>query len=177
MKHSSSSGKYIVRQSARTGLLLVLVAALTLAATSLIQSYYMQKGLQEEASRRADSHLNMTRDQILDVIDQAEMAVRNNVWIARWSLENRVDSLPSVSRRIVEENDVVVGSTLALFPGSCAAIICMLPISISLETACRSVPWLRKSMTTLRRNGSLKRLTERRVTGLNLTSIRVAAKC
>ena len=117
MKHSSSSGKYIVRQSARTGLLLVLVAALTLAATSLIQSYYMQKGLQEEASRRADSHLNMTRDQILDVIDQAEMAVRNNVWIARWSLENRVDSLPSVSRRIVEENDVVVGSTLALVPG------------------------------------------------------------
>ena len=45
-----------VQQSARTGLLLILVAALTLAATSLIQSYFTQKGLQEEASRRAESH-------------------------------------------------------------------------------------------------------------------------
>ncbi len=115
MKRKGPTGAF-VQQSTRTGLLLILVAAITLAATSLVQSYFTQKGLQEEASRRAESHLKATKDQIMDVIDQAELAVRNNVWIARWALYHP-DTLQFVSRRIVEENSVVVGSTVALVPG------------------------------------------------------------
>ena len=103
------------RKSTWTGLLLVLVAAVTVEATSLIQYFYVQRGIREEASRMASSQIRATQDQILDVIDQAEMAVRNNAWITQWSL-SYPDSLKYVSRRIIEENDVVVGSTVAMVP-------------------------------------------------------------
>lgn len=113
-KEKSTPGRD--RKSKWAGLLLVLVAALTLEATSLIQSYFTKNGIREESSRRADSHLVAIRDQILDVIDQAELAVRNNVWVASLVID-RPDSLSFICRRIVEDNDAVVGSTVAMVPG------------------------------------------------------------
>ena len=104
-------------QSAWAGILLVAVAALTLEATFLIQYRFSVKGLHKEASKRAETQLESTRNRIMDVIDQAESAVRNSVWIAQWCL-NVPDSLPRVSTRIVEDNPVVMGSTIALVPGN-----------------------------------------------------------
>lgn len=95
---------------------LVIVAALTLEATALVQYYYSQKGMREEANLRAESQLEATRNKIMDVIDQAEAAVRNSIWIAQWCL-NVPDSLERVCQRIVSDNPVVVGSTVALVPG------------------------------------------------------------
>ena len=106
----------LVKQAARAGLLLVLVAAVTLEATALIQYFYSQKGIREEATRRAESQLDATRSQIMDVINQAEAAVRNSVWIASWCMDVP-DSLAVVPSRLVRDNPVVVGSTLALVPG------------------------------------------------------------
>ena len=106
--------KNIFRNS--KALLLVVVAALTLEATALVQFYFSQKSIREEANLRAESQLDATRNKILDVIDQAEAAVRNSIWIARWSL-NYPDSLVRVCQRLVEDNPVVVGSTVALVPG------------------------------------------------------------
>ena len=97
-------------------LLLVIIAAVTLEATALIQFYYSQKGIKEEANLRAESQLEATRMKIMDVIDQAEAAVRNSVWIAQWCLDYP-DSMVLVCRRLVEDNPVVVGSTVALVPG------------------------------------------------------------
>ena len=97
-------------------LLLVVVAAITLEATALVQYYFSQKSIREEADLRAQSQLETTRTQIMDVIDQAEAAVRNSIWIAQWCLDYP-DSLQLVCRRIVEDNPVVVGSTVALVPG------------------------------------------------------------
>ena len=104
------------RRATTTGILLVVVAAITLEATSLIQYYYSKKELEKEASRRAETQLESTRNEIMDVINQAETAVRNSVWITRWCLDFP-DSLPSVCRRIVQDNPVVLGSTVALVPG------------------------------------------------------------
>ena len=115
MESLASSVKSLFRKSTGLGLLLVIVAALTLEATSIIQYFYSQKGIREEANSRAESQLEVTRLQIMDVVDQAEAAVRNSVWIAQWCL-NVPDSLPAVARRIVEDNPVVVGSTMALVP-------------------------------------------------------------
>ena len=100
----------------RTGLLLVIVAAVTLEVTAVIQMYFSQKGIKAEASLRAESELEATQCEILDVIDQAESAVKNNVWIACWALDNP-DSLSAVCRRLIENNPVVMGSTVALVPG------------------------------------------------------------
>ena len=108
--------KESVKRSLWKGLLLVFVAALTLAATSLIQYYFSRKGLEEEASKRAETQLRASRNKIMDVINQAEAALRNSVWIAQWSLDYP-DSLPSVCERIVRDNPVIIGSTCALVPG------------------------------------------------------------
>ena len=108
--------KSFLRQASKTGLLLIVVAIVTLEATALVQYYFSQKGIREEASLRAQSQLESTRLKISAVIDEAETAVRNSVWIAQWSL-GYPDSMVAVTRRIVCENPVVVGSTIALVPG------------------------------------------------------------
>ena len=116
MNHVRQQARTLFSRSTWAGILLVAVAALTLEATSLIQYYYSVRELHEEASRRAETQLESTRNRIMDVIDQAESAVRNSVWIAQWCL-NVPDSLPRVCTRIVEGNPVVLGSTIALVPG------------------------------------------------------------
>ena len=116
MKLKDTVNKVFLKQSARAGLLLVIVAALTLEATGIVQYYFSQKGIKEEATRRAESQLVATKLKIINIIDQAEAAVRNSVWLAQWALEVP-DSLYAVSRRIVENNPVIVGSTVALVPG------------------------------------------------------------
>ena len=105
-----------IRQLARPGLLLILVAVITIEATALIQYYYSFKGIRAEAVMRAESQLETTHIRIMDVVDQAEAAVRNSIWIARWCLDVR-DSLQVVARRVVQDNPVVVGSTVAVVPG------------------------------------------------------------
>lgn len=105
-----------IRQGARAGLLLFLVALLTLEATSITQYLFSKKGMQEEATLRAKSQLETIEMQIMDVVDQAEAAVRNSVWIAQWCLDSP-DSLVRVTQRILADNPVVKGSTVALVPG------------------------------------------------------------
>ena len=116
MKLKDTVDKVFLRQSAKAGLLMVIVAALTLEATGIVQYVFAQKGIREEATKRAESQLETTKLKIVNIIDQAEAAVRNSVWLAQWALEIP-DSLQAVSRRIVENNPVIVGSTVALVPG------------------------------------------------------------
>ncbi len=106
----------IIKRSALEGLMLVFAAALVLEATSLVQYYFSQKGIHEEAAMRAQAQLEAARGRISDVINQTESAVHNSEWIAEWCLEVP-DSIPRVSQRLVEDNPVTVGSTVALVPG------------------------------------------------------------
>ena len=110
------SDKKLMHSSVRAGLMLVIVAAVTLEATSIVQSLFAQRELKKEASLRAESELRGARNEIMDIVNQAEAAVRNSIWIAQWCLEFP-DSLVRVPQRVVQDNPVVVGSTLALVPG------------------------------------------------------------
>ena len=116
MNKTINKGFNIIRHSALEGLLLVIVAAVTLEATSLIQYFFSQKGLREEAALRAESQLESARTKITRVINQTEGIVRSSVWVAQRSL-NYPDSLSSLCRRILEDNPYVAGSTVALVPG------------------------------------------------------------
>ena len=100
----------------RGGLLLVIAAVVTLEATSITQYYFSRRGIKQEATQRAQSELEATELKIMDVVNQAEAAVRNSVWIAQWCL-NVPDSLVRVTQRIITDNPVVKGSTVALVPG------------------------------------------------------------
>ena len=96
--------------------MLVVAAALVLEVTGLVQYYYSRKGIREEADMRAESQLEATRNKIMDVIDVTETAVRNSVWLAQWCLDYP-DSLKSMCARLLQDNPVVAGSTVALVPG------------------------------------------------------------
>ncbi len=113
---SKLSIKGILKQLVKPELLLIIIPVITLEATALIQYYFSLKGIREEAIMRAESQLDATRLRIMDVVNQAEAAVRNSVWIARWCLDVP-DSLQVVAHRVVEDNPVVMGSTVALIPG------------------------------------------------------------
>ncbi|MBR6893843.1 MAG: SpoIIE family protein phosphatase [Bacteroidaceae bacterium] len=108
--------KEFFKQVAKPGFMLIIVAALTLGVSSFIQSYFSVKGIKNGAMLRAEGQLEFDRLRIMDVVNQAEAAVRNSVWIASWCL-NVPDSQQVVARRVVEDNPIVVGSTLALVPG------------------------------------------------------------
>ena len=95
---------------------LVLVAAVILEATSFIQFRSLFDTARRAAQKNAEHILVTSRYAILDVVEQAEQAIRDNMWIARWCLQYP-DSLVSVSARIVENNRAVSGSTVALVPG------------------------------------------------------------
>ena len=106
----------VIRQWSRAGLMIIVVVVVVLEATSILQYSFSRKGMQEEANKRAESQLEATQNKIMDIINQAEAAVRNSMWIAQWCL-TIPDSLQRVAQRIVEDNPVVVGSTVAMVPG------------------------------------------------------------
>ena len=116
MKNKEISEKKFLGMSVRAGLLLVVVAIITLEATFLTQYYYSQRVIKEEASLRAQSELRSAENEIMGIVGQAESAVRNSLWITEWCLDN-LDSLVRVPQRVVANNPVVVGSTIALMPG------------------------------------------------------------
>ena len=105
-----------VRESAKAGLLSIVVAALTFEATTQIQFFFSAQGIRREAEMRAESELETTKLEIIDIIDQTEAGLRNSLWLAQWALSHP-DSIPAVSRRIVENNPIVMGSSMALVPG------------------------------------------------------------
>ena len=107
--------KSVTRRSRWTGLLLILIAVAILGAISLIQAYYAQAGIRNEAKTKAESQLNAIKSGILNVVNQAESAVRNNVWLAQWCLNNP-DSLANIPNLIVNNNPIVAGSTIAMVP-------------------------------------------------------------
>lgn len=106
----------IISKSTWGNLMLILVAVLTFLITSIIQYRHTQSGIKESASKLAEEQLQTTKLQIEDVLDQAEVAVHNNIWISQWSLTH-LDSIQSITKRIVQSNPVVMGSTIALVPG------------------------------------------------------------
>ncbi len=117
MSTKERSEKKFLGKSARAGLLVVVIAIVTLEATSIIQYLYSQRGIKEEASQRAQSELQSATNKIMDIVNQAEGSVANSLWVAEWCLETSPDSLVRVPKRVVEINPVVVGSTIALVPG------------------------------------------------------------
>ena len=105
-----------VSRLTRQGLLIIVTAAVILELTAIVQFYYAQVGLRAEANLRAESELESTGLEIADVMDQAETAVRNTAWMVRFML-SQPDSLASMTVRLVENNPVIYGSTIALEPG------------------------------------------------------------
>jgi len=116
MKLKDITRETLRKKSLWSGLIIVIVAAVVLEGVSLAQLYFSQKGMKEEATKRAEGQLDATRNKVMDIINQTESAVRNSVWIAQWAI-NHPDSLHRIPERLLKDNPVVVGSTMAMVPG------------------------------------------------------------
>ena len=101
------------KRAAKQGLLIVIAAVFTLEATAVLQYFYSQHILSEEATRRAEGQLAATELHITNVVDQVETAVRNSVWSVQQQMY-RPDSLEAITVRLVEGNPVICGSTVAM---------------------------------------------------------------
>ncbi|MBR4802825.1 MAG: SpoIIE family protein phosphatase [Bacteroidales bacterium] len=107
--------KTVKRRTRWTGLLLIVVSVVILGVISIIQAYYAQEGIRNEAKTKAESQLDAIKSGILNVVNQAESAVRNNVWLAQWCLQVP-DSLANIPKLIVNNNPIIAGSTIAIVP-------------------------------------------------------------
>ena len=95
------------------GLAMVIICIVTLVASSIVQTVFNQRRIHDEATRRAEDQMEATNLRITNVMDQVETALRNNTWGVRNRLD-RPDSLWGITRRIVEANEFVAGSSISL---------------------------------------------------------------
>ena len=72
MKRTENSDNNISRRSAWVGVLMLILAAAMLEATTLIQYFFAQRALDEEASSRAETQLDATRTNICISMHQAK---------------------------------------------------------------------------------------------------------
>ena len=104
-----------IRKFVGTGFGLVFVASVTLAASSLIQYMYSARGLREEATKIAEGELKSNRLEIMNIIDLAQSAVKNNVSVAA-SLLDYPEYVLKIPSLLLAKNPDVAGSTLAFVP-------------------------------------------------------------
>lgn len=101
--------------------MLILVAAILLESIGLVQWHFAKKGLDEEATRRAESELAMNRLEIEKVTGAVEAAARNTAWVLEVILDNREDVFSMLSK-FMEINpnvaDVAVAYVADYFPDS-----------------------------------------------------------
>ncbi|MBR6283178.1 MAG: SpoIIE family protein phosphatase [Muribaculaceae bacterium] len=112
----SKGGKWfsLLRQSRSTMLVLV-ACALLLACVFAAQHYYARKGIENEVAHRAEAALTAKALNIQYVVTSVEVAVENMAWAAERGVA-RPDSLYKVVRRVVSQNDYIVGSAVAFEP-------------------------------------------------------------
>ena len=116
MKLTDHIDKRILRRSFWTGLLLVLIAAITLEATGLIQYFYSRKGLAEEARRLAESEMALTKERIEGMLNVVETATENLAWTAGFILD-QPDSLFVLAERMLNTTPEVLSGGLGFSEG------------------------------------------------------------
>ena len=99
--------------SALHGVLIVLIAVVTLAVGSLVSYYRMRGMVEKSAYRQAQESIDNLEQDFTLVAELVECAVRNNLWSAGVVVA-QLDSLWGLTERIVEDNPMIFGSAMAL---------------------------------------------------------------
>jgi len=103
----------------RQGITLVIIAAVLLELTSLVQYFFAMRGIREEAERRAESELSETSLRLDNITTSVETAINNVSWALTYEA-TRPDSLFRFLDYILKANpdikDVAVGFVPDRFP-------------------------------------------------------------
>lgn len=103
------------RVYALQGLTLLVTAAVLLEATSILQYHFTKKGLREEANRRAESELAVSKLQIEKITGSVESATVNTAWILEGMLD-KPEEFSKVFRRMMDSNPHVLDGFAAFVP-------------------------------------------------------------
>lgn len=99
----------------RLSLYVVSITAVLFTVTMLVVGIFMRSSLTNEAEKKVANLLNATVGDIESILSNVEAATTNSIWIVKEHL-NDPDYIASIPKHLVEENQYIVGSTVAFVP-------------------------------------------------------------
>ena len=99
----------------RQGLLMVLVMAMFLEGTALVQYYFARKGLREEADKRAESEMTIARLQIEKKVASVETTVHDLRSVLRNDLD-RPDRFYDTFHEMLQANEDILDLAVGFVP-------------------------------------------------------------
>ena len=100
---------------ARSGLMLLLVAAIIIEVMGAVQYIFARNGIRDEVKQRARTEIQVRNLEIQNVISDVEVAVNNMQWLIDWAAANP-DSIYSTLRLIIRNNPIITGCAMAFEP-------------------------------------------------------------
>ena len=95
--------------------ILIIFAAILVEFTSIVQYFYAQEGILQAVENRAQGELRIKSLKIQNVMNEIEVAVREMAWAVERDLD-RPDSMVVITRRLLSDNSIIVGSAVAFEP-------------------------------------------------------------
>ena len=95
----------------KSGLKIIVLVAVLVELTSIVQYWFASKSIREEVEHRAETELHVKNLEIQNVMVAVETAINNTVWTAEQLLE-QPDSLYGVLAHLVTQNPTIVGAGL-----------------------------------------------------------------
>ena len=99
----------------KVGIAILVVAAVLLEATSLIQYWFARESIREEVVHRAQSELKVKSLTIQNALVAVEAAVKNMTWVVEKDIQHP-DSMYSIARRLLINNPNIVGVGIVFKP-------------------------------------------------------------
>ena len=97
---------------ARSTLIILVIAAVLIETTAMVQYWFASKGIESGAQYRAETELKIASLHISKAMSEVEVAAQNMVWAIEGNLREP-DSVYNASRRLVEKNPSIVGCGVA----------------------------------------------------------------
>lgn len=99
----------------KVSITILVVAAVLLELTSLVQYFFAQDAIREEVVHRAQNELKVKSLTIQNALVSVESAVKNMAWVVEKELQHP-DSMYSFARRLVINNQSITGAALVFKP-------------------------------------------------------------
>lgn len=100
---------------ARSGLALLITAALLLQISGIVQYMFARNGIKDEVRKRAQSELTVKNLQVRQVIDGVEVAVDNLQPILEWAIQTP-DTIHAILEYVISQNPAISGCAIAFEP-------------------------------------------------------------
>ena len=99
----------------RSTIIVLVLAAVLIELTSLVQYFYARQGIREGLEHRAKTELQLKGLEIQRVMTAVETAADNSVWMIEQQLAYP-DSLRGILRQIVKKNPMIIGTAVGFEP-------------------------------------------------------------